>query len=99
MINYMYKAKREKIIQDYIDGYNHFEVGKMIANLDEGIQFKNIANGVTNMTLTGLTSFKEQAENATHLFSKRTQTIKSLAHHGDKTEIEIVFHAVLATDL
>jgi hypothetical protein len=95
----MNETQREKTIQDYIDAYNHFDIDKMIANLNEAIQFKNIANGVTNMTLTGLVSFKEQAENAKHLFSERTQTIRSFKHRDDETEIDVAFHAILATDI
>ena len=92
------ETQRERIIHDYINAYNHFDIEKMIANLNEAIQFKNIANGVTNMTLTGLDSFKEQAENAKHLFSKRTQAIRSFKHRDDETEIDVAFHAILATD-
>jgi hypothetical protein len=94
----MYETHREKIIQDYITAYNHFDVERMIANLDNNIHFENISNGVTNMTLEGLASFKEQAENAKHFFSKRTQTIISCKHLGSETEIEITYHAILATD-
>src|SRR6476469_381137 len=95
----MHEVQREKIIQDYVDAYNHFNIEKMIANLDEAIYFKNISNAVINMAFTGLASFKEQAENAKHLFSKRTQTITSFKHRDHETEIEIIFHAILATDI
>jgi hypothetical protein len=95
----MNETQRERIIQDYIDAYNHFDIEKMIANLNEAIQFKNIANSVTNMTLTGLDLFKEQAENAKHLFSKRTQAVGSFIHRDNETEIDVSFHAILATDL
>src|SRR3954469_18916284 len=94
----MTKEQREKIIQDYINAYNHFDDERMIANFDDNIHFENVSDGVTNMTLTGLASFKEQAENAKHFFSERTQTIISCKHLDDETEIEVSYHAILATD-
>ncbi|WP_286965209.1 hypothetical protein [Flavobacterium sp. UBA4854] len=39
---------KEKIIQNYIEGYNQFDIEKMIADFDESIVFENIQNGETN---------------------------------------------------
>jgi ribosomal protein S1 len=91
-------TQREQIISDYIDAYNNFDVEGMAANLDESVRFENLSNGVTNMSLTGLASFKEQAEQAKSLFSKRTQSVKSFTHRDDETEVRIDYYAVLATD-
>jgi hypothetical protein len=90
---------REDVVRNYIAAYNDFDVNKMLLDLDEAVQFENISNGVVDMKLVGLAAFKEQAAQATKLFSKRTQTIKSITHRGDETEIEIDYHAVLAVDL
>ena len=90
---------REKIITNYIDAYNNFNIEKMLVDLDENIKFKNISNGITNMTLNDLSSFKTQAEQAKNLFTKRTQTIKSWKHDNTVTEIEVDYIAVLALDL
>ena len=90
---------REKIITNYIDAYNNFNIEKMLVDLDENIKFKNISNGITNMTLNDLSSFKAQAEQAKNLFTKRTQTIKSWKHDDTVTEIEVDYRAVLAIDL
>lgn len=89
---------REKIIQNYIDGYNKFDTDKMIADFGDEIVFENIQNGEVNMTLTGLNEFKEQAENAKSYFSKRSQVITAFNHFESKTEIEIAYRAVLAMD-
>ena len=90
---------REKIINNYIDAYNNFQIEKMLLDLDENIKFENISNGVTNMTLNNLTSFKAQAEQAQNLFTTRRQTIKSWKHDDTVTEIEVDYKAVLAVDL
>jgi len=90
---------REQIIVEYINGYNNFDIERMLKNLDENLRFENISNGVSNMTLQGLAAFKEQAEKAKSLFTTRTQTIKSFRHQHELTEIEIEYNAVLAVDL
>ena len=90
---------REKIIKNYIDAYNNFNIEKMLVDLDENIKFKNISNGITNMALNDLFSFKAQAKQSKNLFTKRTQTIKSWKHDDKITEIEVDYEAVLAIDL
>ena len=91
--------EREKIIKDYINAYNNFDIERMLTHLHEQIKFENISNGVTNMTLTDLNSFREQAEQAKDLFTTRRQTIKSWTPKDDLIEIEIEYYAVLAIDL
>ena len=89
---------REKIIKNYIDGYNQFDIDKMVADFDDNIVFENIQNGETNMSLNGLTEFRNQAEQAKTYFTERTQSIKSLNHFDNHTEIEIRYRAILAMD-
>lgn len=89
---------RERIIKHYIEGYNTFNIDKMMAHFDENIVFENIQNGETNMTLSGQQEFRQQAEQATSYFTARTQTITSFTHTSDATEIEIEYHAILGMD-
>ncbi|WP_332737524.1 nuclear transport factor 2 family protein [Flavihumibacter sp.] len=89
---------REKIIQNYIDGYNQFDTDKMVADFDDDVIFENIQNGNVNMSLAGLQAFREQAEQAKAYFTKRKQTILSTRHSGDTSEIEINYYAVLGMD-
>ena len=89
---------REKIIENYIDGYNQFDIDKMVTDFDEKIIFENIQNGVTNMTLNGLIEFIQQAEQAKEYFSERKQTINSFTHIDNITEIEITYDAILGMD-
>ena len=90
---------REDIILQYIDAYNQFQIEKMVRDFDEMIVFENISNGVTNMSLTGIKAFKEQAELAKDYFSERKQTVKSITHRKDESEVDIDYYAVLAIDL
>jgi hypothetical protein len=91
-------TERERMIVNYIDGYNRFDINKMVEDFADNIEFENISNGQTNLLLIGLNSFKEQAEQAKNYFSSRTQTIKSYKHQDDQTEIEIDYYAILAID-
>jgi hypothetical protein len=92
-------TNRETIIKNYIEGYNEFNIDKMIADFDENITFENIQNGESNMSLNGLTAFIQQAEQGKTYFSERTQTIKSFKHNDDRSEIEIDYKAILGMDL
>ncbi|MEJ7671971.1 MAG: nuclear transport factor 2 family protein [Chitinophagaceae bacterium] len=89
---------REKIIKNYIDSYNRFDIDEMVIDFDDNIIFENIQNGVTNMSLIGLAAFRQQAEQAITYFTARTQTIKSFKHFDNRTEIEIDYNAVLGMD-
>lgn len=91
--------QRERLISNYIDAYNSFDVDSMLADFGPSIKFENISNGTINMTLVGLAAFRQQAEQAKSLFSKRQQTIKSYEHENDETRIEIDYQAILAIDL
>ena len=90
--------EREKIIKNYIDGYNQFDCDKMLFDFDENVVFENIQKGELNMSLTGLKALRQQAEQAKSYFTTRTQTIISFKHVGDETEIEIDYYAVLGMD-
>jgi hypothetical protein len=89
---------REKIIKNYIDGYNHFNADKMLIDFDENVIFENIQNGEINMSLTDLKALRQQVEQAKNYFTTRTQTITSFKHSGDETEIEIDYYAILGMD-
>lgn len=91
--------EREKIIKNYIEGYNYLDVDQMVLDFDDKTVFENIQAGVTNMSLIGRDAFIHQAEQAKAYFSNRTQVIRSFSHFGNTTEIEIDYHAIAANDL
>ncbi len=90
--------EREKIIQNYINGYNEFDVEKMISDLDDKVIFQNIQNGTITMTLNGINAFKQQTERVKAYFANRQQQIIGIKHENNKTEIEIDYAATLAKD-
>jgi hypothetical protein len=91
-------TNRKKVIENYIKAYNEFDIDKMVEDFDENIVFENIQGGETNMSLKGLSAFKDQAEQAKSYFTTRKQTIRSFKHEDNQTEIEINYSATLAID-
>jgi ketosteroid isomerase-like protein len=90
---------RETLIASYLEGYNSFDIPKMVQNFSDKIVFENIQNGEISLILNGINEFETQAEVAKSYFSERRQTIKSFEHQVDKTEVEIEYFGVLAIDL
>lgn len=91
-------TNREAIIQNYIDGYNQFDIDQMVKDFDINIVFENVQNGETNLVLNGLSEFRQQAETAKAYFSERTQTITAITHFEHTTEVDIQYVATLAMD-
>ena len=89
---------RENIISGYVEGYNNFDVLKMTADFSDDIVFENIESGHTSMILNGIDAFITQAQKAKQYFKERHQKIKSFIHADDKSEIEVEYYGLLATD-
>lgn len=90
---------RKDVIQAYLDGYNDFDINKMLENLHQDVVFENITNGQVNLRTEGKTAFKKQAEQAKKYFSKRQQTAESWELISDeKVKITIKYRGVLAID-
>lgn len=86
------------IIENYLDGYNRFDINQMLAHCDEQVVFENITDGEVNMSLSGLPAFQSQAEKAKAYFSIRNQKATSYKHESDRTEVQIDYYAVAAMD-
>jgi hypothetical protein len=67
---------RENIISNYIDAYNRFDVDGMVLDFDGAIKFENISNGKIDMSIDGLSKFREQAKQAQHIFTKRIIAVR-----------------------
>ncbi len=91
--------EREQLIDSYIKSYNAFDVPGMVRGFAAEIVFQNIQNGSVTLALEGMESFVQQAELAKGFFAERKQTVLSYTHQADKTELEIEYYGVLATDL
>ncbi|WP_343539735.1 nuclear transport factor 2 family protein [Sphingobacterium thalpophilum] len=82
----------------YVEAYNSMDVGKMTVDFDDQIVFLNLMNGEKTMELQGIEEFKKQAIEALSYFSERKQSIETLTHNIDPSEISINYWAVAAMD-
>lgn len=88
----------QKIIENYIDAYNSFDIDGMLSDMDDDIKFENISNGEVNLVTNGLEELRSQAEQAKQLFKERRQKIKDIKFNADQVEVQIDFSGVLAVD-
>jgi len=82
----------------YVEAYNEMNVESMIRVFDDGIVFLNVTNGEKTMELQGIEEFKKQAIEALSYFSERQQSIESITHTHNSTEIVINYRAIVAMD-
>jgi hypothetical protein len=90
---------KEEIIKNYIIAYNNFDIDGMCAQLHPEIEFINIENGETNLTLNGIDAFKAQAKQAEAIFKTRQQEITAIFYGDNHVEVDINYTGILATDL
>ena len=91
-------SKREKLIQAYLEAYNTMNVEGMVEPLHEDVVFENYSSGEKTHSIEGKSGFLKQAEEALAYFSKRKQTIETVRHLENETEVEISYWAVAAMD-
>ena len=89
----------QQLVAAYIEAFNRFDVGGMLAPLHADVEFRNIANGEANLTTTGIAAFEAQARQATQYFSQRKQRVTDWHFHGNQVEVLIDYTAVAAIAL
>jgi hypothetical protein len=90
---------KKRIIEDYVQAYNNFDVENMLKDMDERMVFRNISGGAVNLQTNGIDEFRKQAESAKELFSRREQKIIGLKFGETETEADISYRGTLAVDL
>ncbi|MBL0685976.1 nuclear transport factor 2 family protein [Aquimarina mytili] len=93
------KEQQQKIVENYVNSYNRFDIDGMTKDLTENIVFENISNGNVDLRTEGITEFKKQAETAKQYSTHRKQTIESWQFLKSKVIIQIGYKAILAIDL
>lgn len=89
---------KEAIIREYVKAYNEFDIETMLKNLHVDIEFINISNGVENLRVIGIDQFREQAQQAKRIFSRRHQEITKFSNRQDSAVIEINYCGTFAID-
>lgn len=89
----------KKIVDQYIDSYNKFDLEGMVRNLHKDMIFKNIANDEVTLRLDGKIAFKNQINQAFNLFEKREMKILGQKIGDNIVENKVDFKGVLAVDI
>jgi len=88
-------SREKELIEMYIQGYNSFNMKKMLLPLHSTIVFENYKNGEAKMKLEGIKAFKKQAQKGFDMFSRRRQEILNFEHIDDLVEVLINYSATL----
>ena len=88
----------QKIIEQYVQAYNRFDVPGMTKDMSPDIVFENISDGQLNLRTVGKDAFINQAESAKDYFTQREQTIRKWKWGEDRVLISIDYEATLAID-
>lgn len=94
----METTKLEKLIEAYLIAYNEKNVEGMLVSLAEEVIFENYSSGEKTHSLRGKEAFRKQTKEALAYFSSRKQTIKSILHLEEETEVQISYWAIAAMD-
>ncbi|MFU1856609.1 nuclear transport factor 2 family protein [Sphingobacterium sp. NGMCC 1.201703] len=90
--------ERTEMVFRYVEAYNQMDLENMTANFADEIIFLNVMNGENTMELRGIEEFKKQAIEALSYFTKREQSIETMTHKYNSTEIVISYKAIAAMD-
>ncbi len=93
------KNNYEKIIRDYITAYNNFDVNGMTKDMADNIEFINVTSEEITLELNTKEDFILQAEEATHIFKEREQTILNIYIEGNTAEVELNYRGVIGKDV
>jgi predicted ester cyclase len=88
-----------KLVEQFIDAYNAFDIDGMIAPLHRDCSFRNISGGQMNASTNGVEDFRKLAEMSKSLFSSRRQTISGFHWDGSTLVVEIDFEGTLQADI
>ncbi len=89
--------RTNKVFQ-YITAYSNKNADSMVLDFADDVVFLNIMNGEKTTELQGIEEFKKQAVEALSYFSERKQSIETMAHTHNSTEIVIKYRAIAAMD-
>lgn len=89
--------RTNKVFQ-YITTYNNMNTDSMVIDFADDVVFLNIMNGEKTMELQGIEEFKKQAVEALSYFFEREQSIETMTHTHNSTEIVINYRAIAAMD-
>jgi ketosteroid isomerase-like protein len=94
----MTEQQARELIENYLEGYNLFDVAGMLSCLHPEVVFENITDGVVTLRTDGKDAFEAQATQAIEFFMERNQHIQSFHFGTDRAEVGIEYFAITAVD-
>lgn len=91
--------EKRQLVEAYVDAYNAFDVDGMMATLHPEIEFTNVLGDDVTARASGISAFREMAEQATQLFASRKQTLTSFKVSEEGATITVAYEGTLAVDL
>ncbi|RJE88383.1 nuclear transport factor 2 family protein [Paenibacillus sp. 1011MAR3C5] len=95
----MMSDSSRSIIEQYIAAYNAFHIEDMLALLHDEVVFQNYAGGKLELETSGISEFRELAEQSAKMFESRCQSITDFRSTNGQIVVDIQYEAVLAVDL
>ena len=96
--NYL-SVQQKRIIENYLESYNDFDLNGMIKDLDGNIIFENISNGKVDLRTQGLDKFMGHMESEMKYSQQRERKVESWIFNGSKVSINFTYKMILAVDL
>lgn len=90
---------KERLINQYLNAYNDFDIQGMLDLLTQDVLFKNFSGDEQTFATKGKDEFKVLAEQGAQYFTQRQQIITDIEHFDDKSIIELDYYAIVGTDL
>ena len=94
----MTELQARELIDNYLEGYNCFDVAGMLSCLHRDVVFENVSDGIVTLRTDGKAAFEAQAAQALALFTERNQSVRAFRLHADCAKVDIDYSAITATD-
>jgi hypothetical protein len=88
-----------KIVMNFIHAYNDLDIDRMLRDIHEDVQFENVTNGKTDLSIRGIDAFEKQAKTDAGFFKTRDEKILKICFIGDIVELTVDFYGILARDM
>lgn len=89
----------KKIVIEYIECYNSFEIENMVNLFSQDCSFENISNSSKSIKCDGKSALYEMASSTKKIFKERKQTVANWIISENKIAVEIDYVAFLSDPL
>lgn len=87
------------LIEHYLQAYNRFDIGAMLAVLAHNVRFENHSGSQLTMVTEGIDAFGELARQSAPLFREREQRLLELTFEDGMALASIGWRGVFAQDI